>query len=408
MRTLLREEVLPPELKLLFARPIVFSICFNVILKLIILFIVSTISQDEFYGFYFGPFLVLEIFSHAWVAGTPLERASWTFEDFDVATSLNVWIRCGVCYKGSNTNLKIVNWKIINFWIFVAYIIAWFYPLGLFTSATGVETVFGISYAGKSSCQSNAGAEGTFNPKGVFPVGSWLRFSSDASYTFCPLDQQWASPNLDQNTVIGYTYYPNSFFVNCQNPVIPGFIGACDGSYDISFPDKTLGIPGPIVAGSSTTETEFCPGNTPLPNCFNRNGQSITCTYCNIRGTRCFNVLNEEVNCDICTVTSVPGRPEKICPVCLNYYRWMSGDWAGPGTDYTHCPRYNPNAANNIFCYYCPGRGHGWHPNAKFTTDILTTVFWLMTTFVFFVPFTDFIIFTAWVQSIKNKRFKIK
>lgn len=398
-----RDENLRRPLEGVFKKPILFSIVFSLICKTALCTAAIYISQDEYYGIYYLSLIFIEFIVDLALPIISANRSQWTKDDFELSVAVDLWITCGICYKGSRSKrLPIAKWRVAMFWIWFAGLLSWLYPLGLYTSVLGLDTGFGVSLAGKSSCQSDRQAEGTYNPEGAFPHDAWREYDSSlAVYTFCPLDQQWAGPNPTDNYIQGYSYYFSTYDINCQDPITPGYVGLCPDA----FPDQSLGIPGPIVDGTSTTSTELCPGNTPLPACFNSNNELIECNYCtegDIPG-QCFNALGRRISCSLCTATTIPGRPLRICPVCLNYYRMMSGDHLGPGDYYRHCPPYNPNEAMNVFCYFCPGRGHGWHPNAAWRTHDLVTVFWIMTTSALFVPFIDFLIFTIWLSQLNKK-----
>ena len=402
-----RHETLHHDVHREFQGPVIFSICFSLICKTALAVAAIVISQDQFYAYYYLPVLFLEFIFHIIVLAPPFKSRQWTYDDFDFITAVDMWFRCGACFRTvRDSNLPVATWRVTVFWTFFAGVLVWLYPLGLYTSALGLNTGFGVSLAGKSSCQRNALAKAVFNPQGAFPFGDIGSLDPSLSvYTFCPLDQRWAYPNPRENIVRTYTYYPASFLVNCANPTSLAYIGLCPDA----FPDPSLGVDGPIVVGTDYQSITFCPGNTPLPACYNRYYEPIDCIYCvQASPTRCFNIRNEQISCNLCTAFTVPGRPLKLCPVCLNYYRSMSGDHLGPGDEYAHCPVYNPNEAMNVFCYFCPGRGYGWHPDAVYDLGNLSTVFWIMTTSTLFVPFVDFLIFVFWVRDIRKRYFKVK
>ena len=159
------------------------------------------------------------------------------------------------------------------------------------------------------------------------------------------------------NTVEGYPF-PGPFYTTqynpCKPPLAPAGTTNVNGYVDMnycpdSYPSEVLGVVPPIVDNSFNSPIIVCPGNTHNNICLSAAADHHAYWVFPGSSDTCGNGLNYRL-----------GAPKTICPLCLNYYRWMSGDVFGP-PGYEHCTPYDATAAfNNPFCAFCPGRGYGW------------------------------------------------
>ncbi len=359
-------------------------VCLGVLFGLLYYF-----SQNVYYLYFILPIIVLDICVSIF---TTMRSGNWYPEEFlffDVFTSM---FQCIVCYADST--MYISRWRIVTFWCMFLLILTYLSPLAMYLSINGISSAgLVVSLAQKSSCNHDHEITGTvYNPHGVFPFQGWAQYSDTIEGVFCTIDQTWAEPNLD-HYVKGYAHLSLSVEVNCNVQEENGYVDTtqCVNSY----PDPTIGIINPITPFTTNQTVELCPGNTQVLQCLNTVGEVIPCPF----------------SPTLPPSQYVPGRPRKICSVCLNYWRQMTGDFTGPA-GYEHCSPYDVNLPVSNTCWFCPGRGYGTFANSKYTTDDIIVEFWLSTSLIIFAYFIDWVLFSIccaklnqmYVKQMKEKR----
>lgn len=214
-----------------------------------------------------------------------------------------------------------------------------------------------------------------YHPDGYFDY--YLNYSATIQLKFCPMDQTYAYPNL-YTYIVGYQSSPlgpegsNA----CANPLPPFSntfgINKVNGYADTniclnrttgksaSYLSPVLGVNPPITSGSQFATTILCKSNTDTNVCISPDGKTA-------------------YNQGTCPTLYRTGKPRKICPVCLNYWRRMSQDINGP-PGYEHCSPYNPSAYDNPFCWFCSGRGYGFFAQERYDQEQLYTNLWMSVT----------------------------
>ena len=217
-----------------------------------------------------------------------------------------------------------VGWLTFSFWYMF---IVWFRPLFLHFEIVGIYPI----YADKSSCVFTPPSalnrqDYVYNPEGVFPLNE--QFDINKQYAHCVMFTEWAST----------TGVP-----------INGYLRNSAGDLDCDMPQDNAFI-------------------------FNENPLSgVTCGYENFKKNLAFGISVAEptdladivaepnIRCPTTDSSVVqingqffPGRGQKICPICLNYFRYINGvtDNSWPPV-YAHCP-YDANLRLYSFCFFCP------------------------------------------------------
>lgn len=239
-----------------------------------------------------------------------------------------------------NKERPITRWVSTSMFLFLYSI-----PTGL-KSQVGYDDKIGPP-TNWSSCTTDLGQVKTpYNPHGWFSLNRV--YTNDYVGKFCVMDQTYAYPSI-KNYVVGYVTSPIGTS-SCPAaldpyPKIPprqnvrGYVDTyyCSGSY----PSPVMGVV-PIIDDLTYGKPyTLCPGNDAVSICVNP-----------VTGEAYWPQGN-----DTCVENRYIGVPKKICPVCLNWWRSLTGDIYGP-KGYEHCQSFNPQTwIEDIFCNFCPGRG---------------------------------------------------
>jgi len=313
----------------------------------------SIFSRSYYYWIFYGVIPVLHLYSTLMVL---LKRKQWSTQDIRTILKLNFSdMLSGITAPSANKRpfTSFMSFKIL---LFFYSITVYMKPLNQIIDLTAAPT-------NTSSCTTEflTPTGNAYNPAGYFNIN--LNYTDDITLKFCAMDQTYAYPNLFK-TIIGYATSPlagegaqacttalppftNQLMINRVN-------GYADTSFCLnktttksaSYPTPVLGINPPIIASTRNPFIVLCKGNTDSNVCVSPNGDTA-------------------YNSGTCPELYRIGRPKKICPVCLNYWRTMSGDINGP-FGYEHCQSYSPTAYSSLFCFFCPGRGYGFFKDEKY------------------------------------------
>lgn len=290
-----------------------------------------------------------------------IKKPAWSVED----TRTLLYFNC-------SDMLSALTSRKTNFRHFTTFmsvkILLWFYAICIWMKPLNQYLDLVTPPSNSSSCTSvySYTSVNAYNPEGYFNLR--LNYSNSLQLKYCPMDQTWAWPNFN-TTIQGYTTSPlsSSGVDACSGPKQPfgpgplfnrvnGFIDAniCLNPFTgktKSYPSPVLGIRPPITQATQLSPVMLCNGNTNDNVCIDADGSQAYIT-------------------GSCGVLHRIGKPRKICPYCLNYWRTMSGDFTGP-PGYEHCSAYDGTSWNNPFCAFCPGRGYGWLAREAYTQNQL-------------------------------------
>lgn len=370
---------LAPNLEHLY--PVVTSFALWVVqLALIITLII--LSKSNYYLIFYVIFISLDFLA---LFSALLNHKHWfredfyPFDEFSISGTIQLW-------QSSPKTLKVVRWRVVKLITWIFMIVSWLRALWLYGQVIGSNFGLGVSMAGLSSCTTtftSSDPNAVFNDKGGFAQTQQGFFSWDKYYVQCVFsDVTWANPKpFAQHLVKGYNRISSQIEqLDCSTEVPTGYVSVkqCPDSY----PDPTLGVQGPVVTGTRTSSVTYCPGNAN-------------------NGFVCFNSADQMIPCTTATpeINRIPGKPYKLCPVCLNSLRQMSGDpTAGDG--FENCPKYSESEGSQFACLFCPGNGYGWLANEVTSTNDTIVNFWLCTTISLFLPFIEIVTYYAIVLNL--------
>lgn len=322
---------------------------------------ISIEEQSLYYWIFYGPIPVIHMYSSLMVL---FRKDSWSTQDIRTVLMFNFSdMLSGLTYQKVNYR-AFTTWISCRALLFLYSLLVWQEPLNTYIDKVSPPT-------NTSSCTTeylrNTG--NSYNPYGFFNYN--LNYTDQIQLKFCPMDQTYAYPN-QYSYIIGYELSPLGIegAGACQNPLTPtpdtlynSLVNGYADTYicknyltgkSLSYLSPVLGIDPPITAGSRRSPIKLCKGNLALNICISKDG---TQSY---EG--------------ICPDSFTIGKPKKICPTCLNYFRSISGDITGPA-GYEHCSAYDKDAFNNPFCAFCAGRGYGWLHSAKYgESDLLLSL----------------------------------
>ncbi len=326
----------------------------------VILFIVLGVSSRS--NFYWVAYSIIPGWKFLSSLIVLFKRDSWSSED----TRSTLRFNCSDLLSGLTsyqTNLRpFTTWLSYTFLLFVLSMLLIFKSGLMWRDATFPPT-------NTSSCTTeyNSVTGNAYNPYGFFGILT-ANYSDQYMGKFCPMDQYYAFPNLF-TYITGFLTSPLISTSACSHPLPPNGPGPDSGRVNgyvdtglcrnattsaySAYQSPVLGIMPPITAGTRNSPTVLCKGNTADTICISADGS----------------YAYESNNC---SSNYRVGKPRKICPVCLNAWRRMSGDHIGP-LGYSHCLAYDEFADDPWFCYFCPGRGYGAFADEVYTVDQLQT-----------------------------------
>lgn len=279
------------------------------------------------------------------------------------------------------------------------YILFVFYAFFVFGVSVGIASDKFSPPTGSSSCTRDASAtSNTYNPNGYFDHN--LQFRLGIPLKMFPMDQSWANPVL-ADLVIGYSTSPlESGVANPCSTVLPqnrdiprtvnGFVDTdvCEGSY----PSPVLGVAPQMTDTTYGAPILLCAGNNGQTMCINPNtGHAFLPPT--VSGT------------EQCGGTYRIGLPYKICPSCLNAWRWWTGDHDGP-LGYDHCDEYNGQIMVSPICImFSPRIGineHMLYDDASIIVGVVFTSIQLLA-WLFYFAINIFLQLTSSAQNLKVK-----
>lgn len=285
------------------------------------------------------------------------QRHAWSVED----TRTLLYFNCSDMMSALTS--RKTNFR--HFTTFMSVkVLLFFYAVGVWMKPLNQYLDLVTSPSNSSSCTNvySYSSFNSYNPNGFF--NDKLNYSNSIQLKMCAMNQTWAWPNIN-TTIQGYGVSPlgplgTDACNTPQTPFPPGpLYNRVNGYADTvicinpltkksrSYLSPVLGLRPPITQGTRLAPVALCNGNTNDNVCINADG------------TQAYPVGN-------CGELHRIGKPRNICPVCLNYWRKMAGDFTGP-PGYEHCAPYNADIWNNIFCAFCPGRGYGWLAGEVYT-----------------------------------------
>lgn len=344
-------------------------------------------SKSNFYLWFYIPVPIIQFIS--WVVALwDIKKNRFSLEEKDIEYSLsceNIFYCCTIrnknleeeeeedeqverraakkdLYIKKNKERPITRWVSVMLFLFL-----YSTPVGL-KSQIGYDDKVGAP-TNWSSCTTDLGQTKTpYNPKGWF--GRNRVYTDYYVGKFCVLDQTYGYPSIE-NYVIGYITSPlsSSGYIQCPRalppyPKIPprqnvnGYVDTyyCNGSY----PSPVLGVIPIIDENTFGKPYTLCPGN-----------EAVTICVSPVTGFAYYPQGD-----DTCPDNKYIGVPKKICPVCLNWWRSLSGDIYGP-KGYEHCQPFIPQTwIVDMFCNFCPGRGAipgYWLNDELFDQDTMLT-----------------------------------
>lgn len=213
-------------------------------------------------------------------------------------------------------------------------------PLVFLVASSEQASGWASSPAGKSSCQRDAAAELPFHPQGWFPQPNFASYNDfDRPGGFCTLLARWAHPPAASAAIQGFDVVadPGGGCAYTALNGVDGFaapathVQLTSGARVLAWPNQAVGLaagwPGCGDSGTRVADSQvFCPGNEPDP----------------------------EPGCPSCQL----GAPRYICPVCLDYWRDVTGQSQYEG-QYAHCEAADGGTTRfeTLFCGLCPGLG---------------------------------------------------
>lgn len=241
-----------------------------------------------------------------------------------------------------------------------------------------------------SSCSRDTdGPNSIYNPEGYFPRANWDIYRANTPYVFCVLGRTWAWPTKD-HYVKGFELTPPAT-LECDTQEVGGYVdvnGQC--SQENPFPDPTLGLKMPVAQLQNTSEdsNRLCPGNQ--------------------LGSVCIVGGKASTNCQGQSQI-VSGRPEFICPLCLNYWRTVVSQTGTTVTEfgYEKCDLSGGSGSSlEPLCYFCPGLGYGWLADEVVSAYSFTVMYWVSLVFNVFVPLLEILWWWLGIEYIKFNRRK--
>ena len=326
----------------------------------IILYIyLSYYSKSNYYWGFYSVIPIIHLFS---TFALLFQRNGWSVED----TRTLLYCQCSDMMSALTS--RKTNYRYFTTFLSIK-ILLFFYSVCVLMKPIFLYTDFVSPPTNSSSCTNEYlySSPNTYNPQGFF--NSRLNYTNSIQLKFCVMDRTWAWPNIN-TTVRGYTTSPLGMdgTMACNNPTTPfppgPFYSRVNGYADanvcinkeghtLSYPSPVLGLKPPITQGTQLALVFLCGGNTNDNVCVSPDGKQAYPS-----GT--------------CGTLHRIGKPRKICPMCLNSWRRMAGDFTGP-PGYEHCAPYDSTIWDNPFCTFCPGRGYGWLSDEVYTEDQLLT-----------------------------------
>lgn len=359
-------------------------------------------SQSLYYWIFYALIPAYNLYS---TLKTLFRKEEWTSEEIEMALQGNV--------RELFTDLTpdSVNWRALvsfissKFLRFCLCFLIWGKPMGSYLDKFAPPT-------NSSSCTTEylRDTGNYYNPNGYFSYS--LNYTTQIELKFCTMNQTYSYPNFYES-IIGYEHSPLGIdgVDACANPLPPfsdtqlkylvnGFadISICWNRLNntsLSYKSPVLGLKPPITAGSQYPETYLCKGNSAVNVCISNDGSYAWEGNCTVNGY---------------TYPYRLGKPKMICPACLNAYRRASGDIYGP-PGYSECAPYDPDAYDNPFCWFCPGRGYGFFATEKYDNNQITLNLWLTTWMLGLIPIDlaiSYILFAKFIDNFKKKKVTYK
>lgn len=362
---------------------------FFFILYVLLYVILSMNSKSYYYWIFYGPIPLLHLYATFLVL---FRKNTWSTQDTRRLLKFNFSDMC-TGFTSSKTNFR-------PFTTFVSFIIIlWFYSWAVYMKPLNQYIDLTAPPTNTSSCTKEylVNTGNAYNPNGFFDY--YQNYSDNIMLKFCAMDQTYAYPNL-YTSIVGYVQSPLSEVgvEACKNPkppfTNPAIINRVNGYADTSiclnkttgnsasYNSPVLGLLPPISTGSINPNMVLCKGNTDSNVCISPDGKTA-------------------YNSGTCPTLYRIGKPKKICPVCLNYWRSISGDINGP-PGYSHCTPYSPEAYSTIFCFFCPGRGYGFFKDELYTKDQLLQNLYLSTSFIILIFIEYLIVFILVGETIPD------
>lgn len=221
---------------------------------------------------------------------------------------------------------------VISKWLGMTYIVFIVHGVGFIRTASlmGQVDIHGGGPVCKSSCRRSYGDDQNYNPNGYFPSGSLELLDTEfaTGYTGCVLHARWGGSN-DIVPVIGQNLTEED-----TPTVLYMLAGISQATY---YPNPAFGMPEMSTAATikDATRVEQCAGvraETPL--------------------------AQDLIDCGLTQpALNLPFRGRKICPVCLGYWRDLTGVEGSNGPiGYEHCDT-SAGQGRTPLCYFCPGLG---------------------------------------------------
>lgn len=329
-------------------------LCMQVILYIYM----SLNSRSMFYWAFYAPIPIVHFLSSIAVL---FQRSIWSIQDVRSLLTGNFSDFCS-----GLTSIR-TNYRPFTTWISYCLLLLVYSVVLLVVKPVNLYKDKFDPPTNTSSCtrESRIDTGNVYHPDGYFSIA--LNYSSGIQLKMCAMDQTYAYPNLYQY-IIGYSSSPITSTEACSSPLPPFTSGALvnkiNGYADTSicvnpatgksksYISPVLGVLPPVLPNSFRASEVLCRGNTDSNVCISANGDVA-------------------YNSGDCPTLHRIGKPLKICPICLNYIRSMSGDLNGP-PGYEHCAVYDASAYSNPFCWLCPGRGYGPFPDEIYTNEQLT------------------------------------
>lgn len=337
------------------------------------LLLLSYIAVEVQHNFILSIVAIVTILQFFAAAKLIANRHQWTFEEFQFFKRTRARDIFAALSPSVSGKLPVLTWRSSKILIALLITLGYIVPLGLYIDWGEAP----------SSCTSSFSQTIPYNPHGFFnderkPVNG-LQYVG----RFCTMYQRYALPEL------GTAHR----FVSYKEPVTKSFCPQ-QSSVQALAPNPLNGYPNLITppnCGPVTSDLSIglCANASSISTCLPPavTGQSPQQRFCPSSADStpfCLNPDTKEISTPPCTKKGfVPttGLPVPICSQCLNYHRWISGNYLGP-YEYEHCAEYDSNEASSPFCAFCPGLGYGAFATACFSKGCIELLFIFYTIYI--------------------------